>query len=58
MRTMRYVMVAAIFSAFFLAGCGDSEQPTKVDTTPKAPPTEFKGMLDDQMKNAKIKGKP
>ncbi len=58
MRTTRCAMIATIFSAFFLAGCGESEEPTKVDMTPKAPPSELKGMLNDQMKNANIKEKP
>jgi hypothetical protein len=50
-------MIITIFSAFFLAGCGE-EGPTKVDTTAKPAPEEFKGMLGDQMKNANIKEKP
>jgi hypothetical protein len=47
-----------MFSVFFLAGCGGDEAPKKVDTTPTPPPEQFKGMLDDQRKNAKIKEKP
>jgi hypothetical protein len=52
-------MVITILSGFFLAGCGE-EAPTKVDTTAKPAPEEFKGMLGDQMKNANIQenGKP
>ena len=58
MRTMRCAIVAAIVSAGFIAGCGDGEETTKVDLTPKAPPAEFKGMLNEQMKNANIKENP
>jgi hypothetical protein len=56
-RTICYALVAVIFSVFFVAGCDDTPEPTKVDTTVKPPPTEFKGMLDDQMKNTKNKVK-
>jgi hypothetical protein len=56
-RTKRCAMIITIFSAFFLAGCGE-EEPTKIDTTAKPAPEEFKGMLGDQMKNANIKESP
>jgi hypothetical protein len=55
-RTTRCAIIA-IFSACFLAGCG-GEESTKVDMTANPAPTEFKGMLGDQMKNAKIKESP
>ncbi len=58
MQTTRCAIVATILSAILLPGCGDSEESTKVDMTPKAPPAEFKGMLNEQMKNANIKEKP
>jgi hypothetical protein len=53
-RTTRCAIIITIFSAFLLAGCGDEGQPTKIDTTAKPAPEEFKGMLGDQMKNANI----
>ncbi len=55
MRTTRCTIIA-IFSACFLAGCG-GEESTKVDMT-SSPSPELKGMLGDQMKNAKIKESP
>jgi hypothetical protein len=55
-RTTRCAILAAIFSAVFIAGCGDGDAPKPVDLTPKGEAPEGKGMLGDQMKAAKIKG--
>ena len=51
----RCAIVTAIVSAVFIVVCGESGEPPKVDTTAKPPPAEFKGMLNEQMKNTKIK---
>jgi len=61
-RTTRCAIIAAFSACFlastcFLAGCGGDEGPVKVDMTTKPAP-ELKGMLGDQMKNAKIKPNP
>jgi hypothetical protein len=57
-RTMRFGLIAAVFSAFVVAGCGDSEAPSQVDLTPKAQPEDGKAMLGGQMKAANLKGEP
>jgi hypothetical protein len=56
-RTTRCAIVAAIFSAVFIAGCGE-EEPKPVDVSKVPQPAEGKAMLGEQMKNVKMKGQP
>jgi hypothetical protein len=55
---VRIMRCAIVVSAIFLAGCGNSEEPVKVDLTTTPQPSEGAGMLGDQMKTAKMKGNP
>jgi len=55
-RRICYALVAAFLSATLVAGCGD-QQPTSGDLTKPTDTAQFKGMLGDQMKNAKIQEK-
>jgi hypothetical protein len=57
-RTMRSGLIAAVFSALVMAGCGETEAPTTVDLTPKSQPEDGKAMLGGQMKAANLKGEP
>jgi hypothetical protein len=57
-RITRCAVVTAILSAIFLAGCGETEPPAKVDLTTKAQPVDGKDMLGGQMKAANLKGEP
>jgi hypothetical protein len=56
-RTMRCGLIAALFFALVMAGCGETEPP-KVDTTTQPQPDEGKAMLGGQMKAAHLKGEP
>jgi len=56
MRTTRCGLVGAILSAVFLIGCTD-EQPKSDNLTQPTDTSQLKGMLGDQMKNAKIQAK-
>ncbi|MGP0068508.1 MAG: hypothetical protein ACLQGP_33530 [Isosphaeraceae bacterium] len=58
MRTLRCAIVAAFFSAVFIAGCDDSSAPKPVDLAPKGETAEGKAMLGDQMKSTNLKEKP
>jgi hypothetical protein len=57
-KTMRSGLIAAVFSAFFMAGCGETEEASKVDLTTKSQPEDGKAMLGGQMKAANLKGEP
>jgi hypothetical protein len=57
-RSIRCGLIAAIFSAFVVAGCGETEAPTTVDLSPKSQPVDGKAMLGGQMKAANLKGEP
>ena len=56
MRKTRGAAVVAILSTIVIAGCGDDDAPRPVELK-TSDTSQFKGMLNEQMKNANIKTK-